>query len=294
MTQTPAIDNIHATKPTASIIPDAMVDNQTKNCRLCGGSVVRQFDLVLLGRHEVGYSRCCDCGSLQTDEPYWLSEAYATSSAASDVGAVRRCLSCRAAIWLMLRSLRKHRSRVLDFGGGGGLLCRLLRDIGIDAWTYDSYGSSAYALQFRADIDATTSGYFDVVTAFEVLEHLPHPDKDLETLFRLAPDILLTSTEPYSTGFDKDWWYLSPNTGQHVFFYSPHALQLIADRFGYSLLLIGGWQIFTRRPIGKFTRALLRRLFSGRSLLLLRMIMEALPSNAYIMRDYQISVRQRK
>jgi hypothetical protein len=260
-------------------------------CRLCGGEVERQFNLRLLGRHEVSYSRCRDCGSLETDEPYWLAEAYATSLTVSDVGAVRRCLTCRAVIWLVLQSLRKPRARVLDFGGGSGLLCRLLRDVGIDAWTCDAYGSSEYALRFRADIDAAESKSFDVVTAFEVLEHLPHPDQDLNKLFRVSPDVLIASTEPYSASYDASWWYLSPKTGQHVFFYSSQALQMIADRFGYALLSIGGWHIFTRRPIGAFTRALLRRLLSGHSLILLRIIMEAMPTEAYIRHDHQLSLQ---
>jgi Methyltransferase domain len=260
-------------------------------CRLCHGPVDKQFGLRLLGRHEVNYSRCRDCGSLQTDEPYWLTEAYATSLTVSDVGAVRRCLTCRAVIWLVLRSLRQRQARLLDFGGGSGLLCRLLRDVGIDAWTCDAYGSSEYALRFQADIDTAEPGSFDVVTAFEVLEHLPHPDRDLEKLFRLCPQILLASTEPYLDGSDASWWYLSPHTGQHVFFYSPRGLQTIADRFGYALLSIGGWHLFTRRPIGAWTRRLLRRLLSARSLMLWRVILEAMPSQAFVTRDHQLSLR---
>jgi hypothetical protein len=259
-------------------------------CRLCHGPVERQFDLVVMGRHEVGYGRCGECGSLQTDEPYWLDEAYAASLTVSDVGAVRRCLTCRAAVWIILRLLRVERARLLDFGGGSGLLCRLLRDIGIDAWTFDSYGSSEYARLFSLDAGVVDPGSFEVVTAFEIFEHLPCPDKDLAGLFRLSPQLLIVSTEPFRADYDKNWWYLTPHTGQHVFFYSQRALQLIADSFGYSLQSIGGWHIFTRSPVKPAVRRLLRLALSGRSLRTWRVITEAMRNDDNVMRDYQSSL----
>jgi hypothetical protein len=264
------------------------------HCRLCHGSVERQFELTLLGRYEVGYWRCRNCGSLQTSEPFWLAEAYSCSLAATDVGAVGRCLTCRAVIWLVLRFLRIRQPRLLDFGGGSGLLCRLLRDIGIEAWTFDPQGSGEYAQCFRIDMSAAAPGTFDVITAFEIFEHLPRPDEDLAKLFAMAPQVLIASTEPYSANEDNSWWYLSPETGQHVFFYSQSALQLIADRFGYSLRSVGGWHIFARESIKPFTRKMLRGILSGRSLSLCRVLMEAMPNQAHIMRDYQLSLEKER
>jgi hypothetical protein len=261
-------------------------------CRLCHGLVEKQFELTVLGRIETGYWRCRDCGSLQTDEPHWLADAYSESLTVSDVGAVRRCLTCRAVIWLVLRFLHMRRARLLDYGGGSGLLCRLLRDIGTDAWTFDPYGSGEYARLFRVDTAGVAPGSFEVVTAFEVFEHLPHPDDDLAKLFHLSPEVLIASTEPYKTGYDESWWYLTPGTGQHVFLYSQAALQLIANRFGYSLQSVGGWHIFTRRPIKPISRAMLSPLLSGPSLALWRVIMETIPNRYHIARDFQLSLRQ--
>jgi hypothetical protein len=259
-------------------------------CRLCLGRLESQFDLTVLGRHQVGYWRCCTCGSLQTDEPHWLAEAYSTSLTVSDVGAVRRCLTCRAAIWLILQFLRMRQARLLDFGGGSGLLCRLLRDIGIDAWTFDSYGSSEYARLFYVDAGTVAPDSFDVVTAFEVLEHLPRPDEDLASLFRLSPEVLIATTEIFDTNYDRSWWYLTPHTGQHVFFYSQQALHSIANRFGYSLLSVRGWHIFTRRPLKPMIRRLLGPALSGLSVRTFRVIVEGMPGQAHVAGDYQLSL----
>ena len=267
-------------------------ENLMGRCRLCHGSVDKQFDLTVLGRHEVGYWRCRDCGSLQTEEPHWLAEAYSHSLTLSDVGAVRRCLTNRAVVWLVLRLQRMRQPRLLDYGGGSGLLCRLLRDIGIDAWACDPHGSCEYAQAFRIEMGGAGTGTFEVVTAFEVLEHLQRPDEDLAKLFRMDPEVLIASTVPYSANYDESWWYLSPGHGQHVFFYSQRALQMIADRYGYSLMSINEWHIFTRRPVRPNMKRVFFRLLSGRSLGLWRVLMEALPTGSHITRDHQRSLEK--
>jgi hypothetical protein len=260
-------------------------------CRLCDGLTNKRFDLTVLGRHEVGYWQCRDCESLQTDEPYWLGEAYANSLAFSDTGAVWRCLTCRAVIWSVLGILRMRRARLLDFGGGTGLLCRLLRDIGIDAWTCDRYSSGEYAQPFRLDIEGISPGTFDAVSTFEVFEHLPRPVEDLGKLFELGAQVLIASTDPYSLKYDATWWYLSPGSGQHVFFYSRLALQLIAHRYGYSLLSVGTWHIFTRHPVSPFRKRLIRHMLSYRFLRLSRVVIEALPNTVHVMDDHRFSLK---
>jgi hypothetical protein len=57
---------------------------------------------------------------------------------------------------------------------------------------------------------------------------------------------LLASTGIY-TRQGADWWYLACESGQHVFFYSQKAVQMIADRFGYSSVLSGGYLLFARK-----------------------------------------------
>jgi Methyltransferase domain len=72
----------------------------------------------------------------------------------------------------------------LDFGGGDGLLCRLLRDRGIAAETMDEYADPAYARGHQGDL----SKKYDLITASEVFEHLPDPAATLGKLFQARPE----------------------------------------------------------------------------------------------------------
>lgn len=210
-------------------------------CRLCGGELRLRFEMEVLGRHKARYSRCHRCHSLQTQTPYWLGEAYAENSLSSlDTGAAHRNLQNLGASHAMAKlfSVRD----MLDLGGGDGLLCRLLRDYGLNCFVNDKYAVVTYAQGFtEADFEAP-----QMVLAFEVLEHFAEPRRELEEVFGRRPDIVLASTEIYRDQ-DAEWIYLAPETGQHVFFYSRAALDYIAAKYGYRLLVVGSMCLFVRK-----------------------------------------------
>ena len=101
---------------------------------------------------------------------------------------------------------------VIDVGGGDGLLCRLLRDFEINCFVSDKYATSTYAQGYTQPNFETP----DLVIGFEMLEHLPNPLADLDSLFKTHAKTLLSSTLIYNDQ-PKHWWYLSPEAGQHVF-----------------------------------------------------------------------------
>lgn len=225
-------------------------------CRLCSGTTVPVFAIKILGRYDVMSFRCSDCASLQFERPYWLQEAYSSAIAAMDTGAVERNIVCQVGI-SMIAGVLQLKGRFLDFGGGTGLLCRLLRDRGFDAYVYDKYAESAYASAFSVELSKQNSLSVDLLSAVEVFEHFDEPKRQLAELFAIQPKVLVATTLPYS-GEGVDWWYLSPETGQHVFFYSRRALRETADRFGYSYFAAGAFHIFTRTSIGVVRKAMLR------------------------------------
>jgi hypothetical protein len=172
--------------------------------------------------------------------------------------------------WLY-RILGLPRSALLvDFGGGEGLLVRLLRDVGINALFVDKYGSGSFARAFHF----RTKQQPAVVTSFEVWEHFPDPAAALADIFALSPRYLFVSTEFYKDQ-GPDWWYLAPEDGQHVFFYSAQAIRQIADRYAYRVTCFTDrYALFSRIPLTTFQRAAIRLILTGR---LAKVLKSAMP-----------------
>jgi len=254
---------------------------QTIHCRLCGGQAAEKFHLRGFSEADLVYFECATCGSLQTQEPTWLVEAYANSNLANtDVGAAQRVLINYAFVLFIAKILRLQ--TILDFGGGDGLLCRLLRDRGLDAQTVDEHRTSSYARSFEGSL----SRYYDLIAAFEVFEHLPHPSDSLDRLFEAQPRFFIASTETYS-GQNATWWYLAPRQGQHVFFYSRDALLLIARRHRYSYYAINGWHLFARKPLSSLQLYIISRATRGGMFRLFRATLPLLETWKWIRRDYE-------
>lgn len=241
-------------------------------CRLCGAPTRQRFTRRVLGRHAVGFHECSDCGSLMSDPPHWLAEAYASNLADIDTGAAQRNLNSLTATLLVCRLFGWR--DIVDFGGGDGLLCRLLRDHGLNCYVQDKYARTTYAAAFRQPDFARPQ----LVLSFEVFEHFAQPRVELAGVFDAQPDMLFVSTGLY-TGQGPDWPYLEAEAGQHVFFYSPRAMRLVAARFGYEALTVGSFTLFSRPgAVAGRHRALLKLLLRGKALRVLRVFVAALPT----------------
>lgn len=231
-------------------------------CRLCGGEARETFRRSVLGKYDVSYERCGACGSLQTEAPYWLDEAYATHNlATADTGAVARSLICQAAVWSCARTFGlSKRASVIDIGGGNGLLCRLLRDCGFDAHLADKYATNDFARGF--DDDRST---YDISCAFEVAEHLANPLNEFPTIVARSTALCVIGTETYSEQ-GPDWWYLDPMGGQHIFFYSRRGMAKLARDCHRHYLQVENYHIFLNRPFKRLEQAALSRILMPRRL----------------------------
>lgn len=208
-------------------------------CRVCSGSLQRAFDGVVLGDIPVTYWRCAHCGGLQLNDPHWLDRAYALADDLNPDPDTGRLLRSQA-VHRVIRRLRAgglvpHRPRTLDEGAGFGILVRLLRDEGCDAWGHDPYAKPAFAENYI--VPEWPDGTFDLITATEVLEHTVAPVEFIERLSaRLKPNgVLLLTTELVGARTTKDlasWHYLAQPYGQHVTFFSAVGLDVAAKRAG--------------------------------------------------------------
>jgi hypothetical protein len=213
-----------------------------QNCRLCAGPCADTFGLTILRKHSVRYYRCESCGCLQTEDPTWLDEAYESSLSRLDTGAAQRNLRNLATCYFLARLFGF--ANVVDIGGGDGLLCRLLRDYGLNCFVQDKYAAPSYAQGFTEPDFASP----DMALAFEVLEHLVNPVQALEDVFSQAPRLILATTDLYRNQGD-DWDYLAPETGQHIFFFTQTALKQVAAKYGYTLVLHRGFiMLFKQKP----------------------------------------------
>jgi hypothetical protein len=259
---------------------------ETLKCRLCGSATTSEFIQRVLGRFDVTYFKCNSCGSLQTETPYWLAESYKDHSlAVSDTGAADRTLRNLALVTAMAKILGIS-GPILDFGGGDGLLCRLLRDIGFDCWVFDSHSKPSYAQGFVGKLD----NRFELITSFEVFEHFVNPAAEVADLFSTKARVILISTELYRNQ-GANWWYISPETGQHLFFYSEQAIRLIAERANCSVIIGKAFVLFVRGTISAWQLQAIK-LIRYRSLRVLQCVLPLL-SHGGAARDFD-ALKQRE
>jgi 2-polyprenyl-3-methyl-5-hydroxy-6-metoxy-1,4-benzoquinol methylase len=220
-------------------------DNPTgavEQCKICGMQSELFDEAQALRKYDVKYFRCTGCGFLQTETPYWLTEAYSTAISRLDTGILSRNLANRQLASTVLNLLHPEAKRCLDFGAGHGIFVRLMRDRGFEFSWYDLHATNDYAGGFEHEEGKT----YDFLTSFEVLEHLVDPLAELSTMMSLSPNVFVsTLLLPKPAPKVSDWWYYGLDHGQHVSLYTLDALHSIAHRFGRNLLSRGSYHLFT-------------------------------------------------
>lgn len=219
-------------------------NDRSQTCCICASSVEKFGAAQILGAHQIWYFRCSNCGFVQTENPYWLGEAYANPIATLDLGLLGRNFRLAEITRRILKRVLRTNARCVDYGGGYGVFVRLMRDRGSDFLHFDPMAQNLFAQHFTAN----TNEEFLLVTAFEVLEHLVDPHEHFAKLDQLAPHWLVTTEliESPAPALD-DWWYYLPDTGQHISFYSKKSLRLLAAQYGRCLVSCGkGLHFFTK------------------------------------------------
>ena len=248
----------------------------TERCRCCDTISSYYETANVLGRYKVRYYCCPACGFIQTEPPFWLEESYKAPMTSYDLGGISRptlnsVLTKAVANWFFDAG-----GRFLDFGGGYGVFTRWMRDEGYDFFHYDQHCPNLFAPGHEGDISGSVR--YELVTAFEVFEHIVEPAKTVSHLLSISNSILF-STEllPIPAPPIADWWYYGPEHGQHIAFFTPVALQKLAGRFDANYYTNGGSiHLISRRHISEKTfqlvlhpkvRVLVNRVYRRKSLL---------------------------
>jgi len=232
-------------------------------CIICSATLQPAFTQPILNKYSCCYYLCPGCGLLQTEEPYWLDEAYSSSIALADTGILQRNIKISGQLSKLLFLAFASNANYVDVAGGYGLLVRLMRDKGYNFFWHDDYTENIHARGFEADLSGETT--YEAVTAFEVLEHLRNPlDFIGNALHAANTRTIIMSTELFEGEPPQpaNWWYYSFATGQHIAFYQLKTLNIIADRLGLKLYSHKNLHIMTDR---KLHPAILKLALSSRT-----------------------------
>lgn len=269
-----------------STLSKAKPKDTIMQCKICQSPVQKAFEATILQQYLEPFYKCQHCGFLSVGDAHWLSQAYTDALNISDTGIVTRNLYLYKIVSVIAYALFGFRSKgvirggasaqldsdtpgtlphsmqsplLVDFGGGSGLLVRLLRDVGIEALWQDEYCENIFARGFEWDYNAKPT----LLTSFEVFEHLPNPMEQISAMLELCPNILF-STEllpcPIPQHQGKDiWWYYGFMHRQHISFYAKETLEHIAKQKGVFFSSHKGLHLFSQHKINPlFFAALVR------------------------------------
>jgi 2-polyprenyl-6-hydroxyphenyl methylase/3-demethylubiquinone-9 3-methyltransferase len=220
------------------------------SCKICGhkapvfGTV--DFNKSCEERHgtylepkgvPVSYYRCATCGFLFTDafddwdQDMFRAHIYNAGYIEVDPGYRERRPAANAAHVLQLFAPGQESLRLLDWGGGNGVLADTLRRAAFgSAETYDA---------FAPDHATEPVGTFDVVTCYETIEHLTDPRAGITAIAARVGEpgmaVFSTLVQPADIGEQRtSWWYLAPRNG-HVSLFTREALYRAWSAEGFVL-----------------------------------------------------------
>lgn len=199
-------------------------------CKICDSNTEKIFEKIILQKFKSGYYKCSNCSFVQTDEPIWLKEAYQSAITSLDIGMINRNIYLKSESIEIINSCFPEANIFLDYAGGYGMFVRLMRDSGFNFYRQDDYCDNIFAKHF--DLKDIQIKKFDVVTAFEVLEHFENPIKEIEKIFNFSDSVIFsTEIAPESNIEIENWWYIAQETGQHISFYSKKSMEILAEKF---------------------------------------------------------------
>jgi hypothetical protein len=201
-----------------------------ETCKICNSSVTKKFEKTILNKYKhIGYFECNNCGFIQINEPTWLKEAYQSAITSLDIGILYRNELLKIPTIQIINTFFQDAKLLLDYAGGYGIFTRIMRDAGFNYYWEDKFCENIFAKHFT--INDIENKKFDFVTAFEVLEHMENPMEELNEIFSYSDNVLISTELIPENSLIENWWYIAPETGQHISFYTKKSMELIAEKF---------------------------------------------------------------
>ncbi|MFZ0456230.1 MAG: class I SAM-dependent methyltransferase, partial [Ignavibacteriaceae bacterium] len=201
-------------------------------------------------KYDVQYFRCKNCEYIFTEEPYWLEEAYKHAINIFDTGILDRNLHFRKLVSILIYFFYVKRKKFLDYAGGYGIFTRLMRDTGFDFCWDDPFCENIMAKGF--EYNPNEKNRIQLLTAFEVFEHLVNPVNELEKMLEISKSIVFsTELVPVPLPMPDEWWYYAFEHGQHISFYSKKTLVMLANKFNLNFYNYNNLFLFTDKNISR-------------------------------------------
>jgi len=137
------------------------------------------------------------------------------------------------------------RGRLLDIGAASGIFVKIAKDAGYEAYGVEpsmwmsNFAKERYGITVFPGVveDAKfDDNSFDVITMWDVLEHVPDPMGTLKEVKRiLKPGGFLIVNypcidDPLAKIFGRKWWFL---LSVHLFYFTPATLSAYMERLGF-------------------------------------------------------------
>lgn len=200
-----------------------------------------------MNKFDVDFFQCPNCGFGQTEEPFWLEEAYSESMNLGDTGQLVRNLQASKVLLALVHFFFNPKGKFLDFAGGYGMFTRLMRDRGLDYFWDDKYTPNLIGKGFERPTQNTR---FELISTFECFEHWVDPMVEIEDILK-ETDSLFFTTNLISRPAPKpeEWWYYGFDHGQHIAFHSFDSLNYVAKKFGLQFYSKRGFHLLTKKKI---------------------------------------------
>lgn len=235
------------------MVTDGFDNKQT--CKICDKDSNYVFTAKIIGKYDVSYFKCSECHFVQTEEPYWLEEAYAIPINFSDTGIISRNQVFSKIVTSLIFCFFKKDGKFLDYAGGYGIFTRIMRDIGFDFYWNDPYTDNLVSRGFEENANIK----YDLITTFESFEHFVNPIEEVEKILKRGNNIIFsTQLIPSPTPNISDWWYYAPEHGQHVALHTKKSLKILGDKFNLNYYNLDNLHVFSRKKLPFWGEKLLR------------------------------------
>lgn len=189
-----------------------------------------QGHFLPLARQPVWYHMCDNCGHVFSPDFWgWSDDDFAQNIYNDDYISIDpdypETRPRGNAQWLM-QLFGNHAASIvhLDYGGGNGKLSHHLQQNGWNSISFDPFPQTTY--------EPDRLGRFNLITAFEVFEHVSQPHQLLNNIAQLMSESCLvlfstlTSDNALKRNSRINWWYCSPRNG-HISLYTRKSLSLL-------------------------------------------------------------------